>query len=255
MTTYQTATIISDTHGIAPALEAVLAEEARDPSEVLIVAGDIAAGPQPNRVIDILREHQGRLVAISGNGDREIVEVRDGKDPAGVNGIFAWAAQEITLENLAWLRDLTKTVELDIANHGRVHVCHATPQNDLDIVLVDSRLARWSEVFADLSDQVQMVILGHTHMPFQRLVNRRRVINPGSVGMPYGASGAHWTRLRQDGVIETRVTRYDVGAALDAIEASSSFPDVREWATPYLTGAVFDVEVIEQFGPKDGRSE
>jgi putative phosphoesterase len=251
---YRTATILSDIHGIAPALKAVLAFEAQHPSDVLIVAGDTAAGPQPNEVVEILRQHQDRLVAISGNGDREIIEVRDGKDTEGVNPIFAWAAQVITEENLDWLRALPPTAELDLAHLGRVHICHATPQNDLDIVLVDTRIERWNEVFADLAEEARTVVLGHTHMPFQRLVAGRRVINPGSIGMPYGRAGAHWTRIGSDGAIETHITTFDADAALDTLEATSTFPNVREWATPYLKGHLTDIQALETFGPKDGRS-
>jgi predicted phosphodiesterase len=254
MSYYRTATILSDIHGIAPALEAVLEVEAKNPSDVLIVAGDTAAGPQPNQVIGILQRHQDRLVAISGNGDREVIEVREGKSTEGVNDIFAWAAGDISEENLAWLRTLPKTADLDIATLGRVHVCHATPQNDLDIVLVDSRIERWNEVFVDLQAEVQTVILGHTHMPFQRLVSGRRVINPGSIGMPYGRAGAHWSRIDNDGTIETHVTNFGVNEALAALESTSSFPNVREWATPYLLGHLSDTQALETFGPKDGRT-
>jgi putative phosphoesterase len=252
---FRSATIISDIHGFVPALEAVLAEEASDPSDVLIVAGDTAAGPQPNEVIDILRRHQHRLVAISGNGDREVLEARDGKATTLPPGdLWVWAASEVTPENAEWLRALPGTAELELASIGKVHVCHATPQNDMDIVLVDTRMERWQEVFADLAGDVRMVVLGHTHMPFQRMVDGRRVVNPGSVGMSYAGPGAHWTRIREDGAIETRVTHFDANAALDAIAASSSFPGVREWSREYVLAEHTDVEVLAWLGSRDGRA-
>ena len=64
--------------------------------------------------------------------------------------------------------------------------CHGTPRDDNEVVLVDTRLERWAEAFAGLPDEVRTVVCGHTHMPFARLVDRRLVVNPGSVGMPYG---------------------------------------------------------------------
>lgn len=253
MTFYQSATVISDIHGMATALEAVLEAEARDPSDILIVAGDTAAGPQPNQVIELLLQHTDRLLAISGNGDREIIEYRDGTSTGSANPMLALEANQTSDRNLAWLRALPQTVELELAGFGRIHVCHATPQNDMDITLVDSRLSRWDEVFADLGESVSTVILGHTHMPFQRLVDRRRVINPGSIGMPFGGAGAHWVRLRADGVIETHVTPVDVEKALASLTATSSGPDALEWARPYIAGEISDRDAIERFGPNDGR--
>jgi putative phosphoesterase len=250
---YRTATILSDIHGIALALEAVLAVEARDPSDVLIVAGDTAAGPQPNQVIEILRQHEDRLIAISGNGDRELIEAHDGTFEGEVPRLTAWEAGAITPGNLGWLRALPGTIEFDMASLGRVHLCHATPQNDMDILLVDTRIERWQQCFADLAEDVKTVILGHTHMPFQRLVAGRRVINPGSVGMPFGQAGANWSRIRADGTIETRVTYFDINAALSDLEATGCYENAREWAFPYLTGQFTDVQAIETFGPRDGR--
>jgi putative phosphoesterase len=253
VTDYRSATLLSDIHGIAPALEAVLAIEAKNPSDVLIVAGDTAAGPQPNQVIEILRQHEDRLIAISGNGDRELIEAHEGTFTGEVPQLTAREAGAITPANLAWLRSLPDTIEFDMPALGRVHLCHATPQNDMDILLVDTRIERWQQCFADLPTEVEAVILGHTHMPFQRLIAGRRVINPGSVGMPFGQAGAHWTRIHADGTLETRATFYDVNEALNDLEATGCYEGVREWALPYLTGQFSDVQAIETFGPRDGR--
>src|SRR5258708_18375048 len=87
-------------------------------------------------------------------------------------------------------RPLSATVE--ISGLGSVVFCHATPRDDEEVVLVDSRLGRWAEVFAGLDDSVAAVVCGHTHMPFARLAHRRLVVNPGSIGMPYGGAGPPW---------------------------------------------------------------
>src|SRR5258708_16602783 len=85
-------------------------------------------------------------------------------------------------------RPLSATVE--ISGLGSVVFGHATPRDDEEVVLVDSRLGRWAEVFAGLDDSVAAVVCGHTHMPFARLAHRRLVVNPGSIGMPYGGGSA-----------------------------------------------------------------
>ena len=58
---------------------------------------------------------------------------------------------------------------------------------------------------------------GHTHMQYDRtLSNGLRIVNPGSVGMPYeGRPGAYWALLGPD--VEFRRTEYDVEAAVAAI--------------------------------------
>ena len=88
--------------------------------------------------------------------------------------------------------------------------CHGTPRDDDEVVLVDTRLSRWAEAFADLDEADRMVVCGHTHMPFLRLVDRRLVVNSGSVGMPYGRAGGAWALLR-DGQVSLRHTDIDVG--------------------------------------------
>jgi predicted phosphodiesterase len=80
-------------------------------------------------------------------------------------------------------------VTFEIAGFGPVVFCHGTPRDDDEVVLVDTRIERWAEVFAGLPQDVRTVVCGHTHMPFVRLVDLRLVINPGSVGMPYGRPG------------------------------------------------------------------
>lgn len=87
-------------------------------------------------------------------------------------------------------RDAGRPVTLDVDGFGQVVFCHGTPRDDDEVVLVDTRLERWAEAFAGLADEVRTVVCGHTHTPFTRLVDRRLVVNPGSVGMPYGRVGA-----------------------------------------------------------------
>ena len=75
---------------------------------------------------------------------------------------------------------------LDVDGFGPVVFVTEPLETMREMVLVDTRLEKWAEVFADLPAEVQTVVGGHTHMPFVRLVDRRLVINSGSIGMPYG---------------------------------------------------------------------
>lgn len=70
------------------------------------------------------------------------------------------------------------------------------------------------------------VVCGHTHMPFTRLAHGRLVVNPGSVGMPYGRPGAHWALLGPGAAL--RRTTFDADAACVRVAAESGYPDAGE---------------------------
>jgi predicted phosphodiesterase len=108
-------------------------------------------------------------------------------------------------------------------------------------------------VFAELPDEQRTVVCGHTHMPFVRLVDRRLVVNSGSIGMPYGRPGGNWALLRPGGVT-LRHTPIDADRAVAAIVADSEYPDRAEWADYFVRGRASDTEAIVAFGPRDGRA-
>jgi putative phosphoesterase len=245
--------VLSDIHGVLPALDAVLAEPAIQAADRIVLTGDMAAGPQPVQVLDRLLGLGDRVIWVRGNADRELVELARGQLAEGPDAISGWAAKQLTADHVDWLARLPSTVSLDVGGFGAVVFCHATPRDDSEVVVVDSRLERWSEVLADLPDQVRTVVCGHTHMPFTRLANTRQIINPGSVGMPYGRQGAHWAVLGR-GTIEMRRTSYDPAAACAEIAASSSFPDVAGWTDYFLHARATDADALAIMAPKDGRA-
>jgi predicted phosphodiesterase len=245
--------VLSDIHGVLPALDAVLAEPAVRAAERVVLTGDIAAGPQPAEVLDRLLGLGDRAVWVRGNADRELVQLARGEGGNIPDPIAPWAASQLSTDHVDWLASLPYPVTLPVDGFGPVVFCHATPRDDEEVVLVDSRLERWAEVLADLPDEVMTVVCGHTHMPFTRLANTRQIINPGSIGMPYGRPGAHWAILHE-GAIEMRRTAYDLQAACAQITAASSYPDVAEWADYFLFARATDADALAAFGPRDGRT-
>ncbi len=71
--------LLSDVHGVLPALDAVLAEPDVAAADRIVVTGDLAAGPQPVEVLDRLLGLGDRVVLVRGNADRELVAVADGE--------------------------------------------------------------------------------------------------------------------------------------------------------------------------------
>jgi predicted phosphodiesterase len=205
------------------------------------------------QVLDRMLALGERAVMVRGNADRELAALARGVDLELDDPVSTWAATQLTRAHVELLEGLPHPVTLPVRGFGRVLFCHGSPRDDEEVLLVDTRMARWQEAFADLREDVRTVVCGHTHMPFLRLVDRRVVVNPGSVGMPYGGSGAHWALLR-DGGVTLRHTAFDVEAASRDICASSSFDGCAEWVDYYLRSRASDAEALEAFGPRDGRA-
>ena len=242
--------VLSDVHGVLPVLDVVLAEPDVQAADLVVVTGDHAAGPMPVAVLDRLTDLGDRVLLVRGNADRELVAVaRGGTSPYPES---VWAAAQLRTDQVELLAALPHPVRVEVDGFGPVVFCHGTPRDDEEVVLVDTRLERWSEAFAGLAEAERTVVCGHTHMPFVRLVDRRLVVNPGSVGMPYGRPGGAWALLH-DGQVTLRHTPVEVDAAIAAVVAGSTYPDRVAWAEEYLRAANSDVDALRAFGPRDGR--
>ncbi len=244
--------VLSDVHGVLPALEAVLDEPDVARADLIVVTGDHAAGPQPVEVLDRLHALGDRALLVRGNADRDLVSLSRGQRLDETWEIDVWAAGQLRAEHVDRLVALPHPLTLQIDGFGEVAFCHGTPRDDNEVVLVDTRLARWAEVFADLPQTVRTVVCGHTHMPFVRLVDQRLVVNSGSVGMPYGRPGASWALLR-NGQVQLRHTAFDLDAAVERVARESGYPGARAWAEHYVRAVTTDAEAVTAFGPRDGR--
>jgi predicted phosphodiesterase len=224
--------VLADIHGNLPALDAALRDVDRAGVDVVVLNGDIADGPMPRETLDRLIELGERAVWVRGNSDRWLVDAYDGTlqlpglptNPSA--DWFSRCAQRIDQHHRDLLAALPLMATLDVDGLGPVSFCHATGRDDNEFILVDSPVRLYREAFADLSTEV--VVLGHTHMPFDRLADRRRFINAGSVGLGYGHPGASWALLGPDVVL--RRTTYDVERAAQTLLASAELPGIADIA-------------------------
>jgi Calcineurin-like phosphoesterase superfamily domain len=120
-----------------------------------------------------------------------------------------WAGPELTADQRDFLAAFAPVLTFDVDGLGPVLFCHGTPRRDDEVILQSSSQEHLAAALAGVRERT--VICGHTHMQFDRLANGCRVVNAGSVGMPYGESGAHWALLGP--AVSMRRTRYDVQAA------------------------------------------
>lgn len=248
-----TVAVLSDIHGVLPALERVLDEPAVANAELIVVTGDHTWGPQPTEVLDRLVALGDHALLVRGNADRELLAMSRGVDVGlGEDPLSVWGAARLGGSHQELLEAMPEQVTVDVDGFGAVRFCHATPRDDEEIVLVDSDLDRWATVFAGLPDEVRTVVCGHTHMPFVRVADGRLVVNPGSVGLPYGRAGAHWAIL-SGGTVSLGRTPIDPDVLVRETVANSALPDVERWAEENLRTPASDREALAVFGPLDGR--
>ena len=181
-----------------------------------------------------------------------MVERRRGSRGPISDAIAEWAAKVITDDHINILESLPNTIDYDIEGLGPTLFCHATIRSDDEIILVDSQYSRWDQVFANLEARFQTIVCGHTHMPFVRLWRGRLVINPGSVGMPYGRSGPHWAVLGPG--VNLMRSVMDLDYACQSICNMSAFPNIDQWTDYFIRARASDEEVMALFGRIDGRT-
>jgi predicted phosphodiesterase len=239
--------VLSDVHGVLPVLEAILAEPDVGAADLVVVTGDHVAGPMPAETLDALVGVGERCVLVRGNADRELVGIAAGGSSPHPESV--WAAGALRPDQLQRLARLPHPVTLDLEGFGPTVFCHGTPRDDDEVVLVDSPPERWTEVLGGLDEDVRTVVCGHTHMPFARLVDRRLVVNPGSVGMPYGRVGGAWALLR-NGQVALRHTEIDTDAICARIVAESGYPDRAAWAEEYVRSRNSDLDALRAFTPR-----
>ena len=237
---------IYDIHGNLPALEAVLAEIREADVDRVVVGGDVVPGPMPAETIDRLLSLDTPLDFIQGNGDREIVGWRNGNESSIVPEQFResmrWVARTIRAEQADLLARWPSTLQLDISGLGRVLFCHATPRNDTEIFTKLTSEDRLRPVFSGVDAQV--VVCGHTHMQFDRTIGNLRVVNAGSVGMPFQEPGAYWAVLGP--TIELRRTPYDFEAAAQRIR-QTAYPQASEFAAGNVLQPPSEAQILESF--------
>ena len=230
-----------DVHGNLPALEAVLADPRCAAADLVVSGGDVVAGPMPAECVDRLEAEGNRVRYLMGNGDRETVWTTT--DDPGFAESLRWSANRLGEARLARIAAWPATVELGVAGLGTVLFCHGTPSSDTAILTPATPDTDVAAVLAGV--EAEVVVCGHTHVQYHRNVGEMRVVNAGSVGMPYeGSPDARWALVGDDGV-ELVSTPYDAVAALELL--SSKGCPALEWFSRPLRGEVTAEEATADF--------
>jgi predicted phosphodiesterase len=241
--------VLCDIHGNLPALDAVLSEVELVDVDLIVVGGDVVPGPMMAETVERVRGLGERARFVMGNGDREVVEAFDaGRSPeeAG-DDLFArftgWAAGRLDRGQRDFLAAFEPVVRLDVDDVGPTLFCHGSPRSDTETITQVTPPERLEPMLAGVAEPT--VVCGHTHHQFALEAGGRRVLNAGSVGMPYqGAAAAFWLLLGPD--VKMRRTDYDVAAALEAMRATGA-PDLDEAMLRESLVAPTDAATVARF--------
>jgi putative phosphoesterase len=233
-----------DIHGNLPALQAVLQTLHQADVDQVVVGGDIFPGPMPRETLRRLLDLDRPVKFIQGNCElavlAQLAAARTGEVtywgttsgeplPEPYLGNYRWTAQQLRPEDEAVMRSWPKTLQLEIDGLGTVLFCHGTPRSETEIFTRMTSEARLLPLFEGL--QVSVVVCGHTHIQFDRMIGTTRVVNAGSVGEPYGAAGAYWLLLGPE--VQLQHTPYDLVKAAEHIR-QTNYPHADEFARDVL---------------------
>jgi diadenosine tetraphosphatase ApaH/serine/threonine PP2A family protein phosphatase len=169
-----------------------------------------------------------------------------GNEPTAVpepyRPIIRWTAKQLNPEHERLLSAWPKTLRVEIDGLGMVLFCHATPRNENECFTRLTPEEPLLQIFDGLD--APLVVCGHTHMQFDRMIGATRVINAGSVGMPFGEPGADWLLLGPD--VQLRHTPYDLTEAAERIRGTN-YPQALNFAAQNVLQPPSETEMLEVF--------
>lgn len=202
--------------------------------------------PMPRETLTRLLCLNTPVQFIYGNGEIAVLEQMAGRDSSSVpeqhRPVVRWTAQQLDATHRQALASWPRTTSIEIPELGDVLFCHATPRNENELFTRLTPESRLLHIFEGLD--VSVVICGHTHMQFDRMVGRVRVVNAGNVGMPFGTAAADWLLLGSD--IEFRHTDYDLAKAAGQIR-STSYPQAQDFADNNVLRPPSEMKMLDLF--------
>jgi putative phosphoesterase len=235
-----------DIHGNLPALEAVLEDVARARADRVVIGGDAVPGPMPRETLARLLDLDLPVQFIIGNGEVAVLAEMEGKDcgvPARYRESIRWNAAQLRRRDGELLATWQNTLHMEVSGVGKILFCHATPENSDDVFTRLTPQDKLVSIFAE--SDADVIVCGHTHMQFDRSIGRLRVVNAGSVGMPFGNPGAYWLLLAPE--VEFHRTEYDLEIAASRIRRTH-YPEAEEFAAHNVLLPPSEEKMLRAFG-------
>jgi predicted phosphodiesterase len=237
--------ILSDVHGNAVALAAVLEELDAAAPDLIVFGGDLSWGPLPLETLALARGLRTKAIFVRGNAERALAELADARERGAdepPSPRERWLLDQHGDEERAFLESFLTDAVVEIDGLGPTRFCHGSPRSDEELITFATPEARIRAALAGVDER--MLVTAHTHIQFDRTVAGVRSVNPGSVGMPYEgrAGAAFWAVLGPD--VELRQTDYDLAEAVRRYRASCD--PLAEEMVELLERPPARTEVVEQ---------
>ncbi len=181
--------LLSDIHGNLVALDAVLADMARQGSfDQVVVAGDLVwAGPWPAEVLDRVRSLRANV--IQGNTDVYLGHGPD--DPPedklerNFAPLLAWHKEHLGPERIAYLLGLPFSHRISPAAGHDLLVVHANPKDQERHISPRMSDAELDDLLGPVADcDWEALAFGHLHIPYSRRWHNRLLVNVSGAGLP-----------------------------------------------------------------------
>ncbi|MFM2479715.1 metallophosphoesterase family protein [Celerinatantimonas sp. MCCC 1A17872] len=210
-----------DIHANLTALKAVVEELKKYPVTQIVIGGDVIAGPQPIETLELLQEVTTPTYFVRGNAESDLLRYLNGEQAGGLSAnadeITSWVAKQLTSSHQQFIASWQPYVELTDSIWGQMVFCHASLRSDTEIFTRLSSKEKLCTIFQDV--HASTIVCGHTHMQFNKTIADKRIINAGSVGMPFAKPGAQWLLLNEQANLMH--TNYDVNQAAEQIKQTS----------------------------------
>jgi putative phosphoesterase len=230
--------LISDIHANLHALEAVWEDIERQKPDKVYCLGDLVGyGAYPNEVTAFIRDKG--IPTVMGNYDEGVAFVLDDcgcayRDPklAKLGDLsLIWSQEHTTPESKGFLQALPMQIRIE-ERYPKLLLVHGSPRKINEYLYEDRPQATFERV-AKLAG-CDVLLFGHTHLPYQKKVAKTLFINTGSVGKPKDGdprAGYVLLTLKRRSSVHFRRLSYDVQAAAQAVRQSGLpgyFADVLE---------------------------
>ena len=230
---------ISDIHSNILALLKVLKDIETQQIDKTYCLGDLVGyGPYPNQVIDTIRYQ--RIPTVMGNYDEGVGFIKGdcgcayttGEEKSNGQISIDWTTEHVTPDNKEFLRKLRREIRFEL-DGTRFLLVHGSPRRINEYLFDDRPESSMRRVLKDIDADV--MLCGHTHKPYHRVIDKIHVINDGSVGKPKdGDPRACYAIVDTDGLdVQFLRVEYEVNVVAEDI-VKSGLPSV--YAEALLTG-------------------
>ncbi len=234
--------VLSDVHGNAVALEAVLHEVADVAPDLVVFGGDLTWGPLPEETRALVQPLEQSAIFVRGNAERALAEAaREDGSGEGLEPRERWMLGQHSPSTMTFLAGFVEGAVVEIEGLGPVRFCHGSPRSDEELITFATPEPRIRALLDGVGERV--LVSAHSHVQFDRTVAGIRSVNPGSVGMPYeGRPGAaYWALLGPD--VELRRTDYDLDEAVRRYRSTDD--PLAEQMVEILSSPPSPAEVVE----------